>query len=120
MSLVHVYPHSEKDLHNLENGVDCVCEPEVKNDGLDVNGDPAIVFVHQRLNKVIIDDLDKEVNCVCAKCGGEIHMTACPDHHWTISSECLNCNSVHIVSEKCKECDYPFRSYDINKSPRGA
>lgn len=51
-----------------------------------------------------------EIGVKCAECDGEIYMTACPEHHWTVSSECLNCGSVYVVASKCKECDYPFNN----------
>lgn len=48
MAFVHVYPQSEKGQHNTAKGVDCWCEPEVRDEGTDANGQPARVFVHRK------------------------------------------------------------------------
>lgn len=45
MSKVHVYKKSDKRKHNTDGG-GCWCEPFVRNEGLDGNGEPARVFVH--------------------------------------------------------------------------
>jgi hypothetical protein len=51
MSRVHVYPSSEENLHELEKGADCLCEPKVIDEGLDMNGERALVFVHSKFHK---------------------------------------------------------------------
>ena len=52
--------------------------------------------------------MDVSVGIKCGKCKREIHMHSCPKHNWTIFSECQNCGKICIVSEKCKECEFPF------------
>ncbi len=52
--------------------------------------------------------MDIDIGVQCGKCGGEIYMYSCPKHHWTIFSKCLSCNKIHMVSDKCKECEFPF------------
>jgi hypothetical protein len=53
MSRVHVYPLSEKDLHDTERGADCRCEPRIIEYGIDNLGERAIIFVHERLRNVV-------------------------------------------------------------------
>ena len=59
MSRVHVYPQCEENLHNLENSADCKCEPKVIDEGLDMNGQRALVFVHQPLIHIEIKTMIK-------------------------------------------------------------
>ena len=47
MALIHVYPPSEEGRHE-ENGADCWCEPEIRDEGWDDAGVPARVFVHRK------------------------------------------------------------------------
>ena len=51
----------------------------------------------------------------CGKCGGELMMCKCPKHYWVISTECIKCGSVRVVSASCKECDFPFPQHIFNK-----
>jgi hypothetical protein len=51
MSRVHVYPALEENLHNLDKGADCICEPKILDEGFDLNGERAIVFVHNKIHK---------------------------------------------------------------------
>ena len=53
MSLVHVYPVSEELEHNSKSGIDCWCEPEIIDCGLDSSGNPARVFVHRKIGGII-------------------------------------------------------------------
>lgn len=45
MAKVHVYKKSDKRKHNTD-GKGCWCEPFVRNEGFDSEGEPARIFVH--------------------------------------------------------------------------
>lgn len=50
MALVHVVPREDEIEHNTDGGgAACWCEPKILDFGLDSEGQPARVFVHQDL-----------------------------------------------------------------------
>ena len=49
MSLTHVYPEGSK--HKIDHGGDCWCEPRILDFGLDSNGKPAKVFIHEGIKE---------------------------------------------------------------------
>lgn len=50
MSIVHVYPLKDREPHVVDAG-GCWCEPEVEDHGVDAEGTPARVMVHQQVEK---------------------------------------------------------------------
>jgi len=46
--IVHVYPEKDVEAHVTEAG-GCWCEPRVVDEGMDGEGNPARVMVHQRI-----------------------------------------------------------------------
>jgi len=50
MSFVHVYQKVEGIAHETEKGGDCWCEPKVLDIGVDKDGNPARVFVHENID----------------------------------------------------------------------
>ena len=52
-NFVHIYLVTEERFHSFLSGGHCKCEPEIKNEGVDEEGRPERVFIHQELAKRI-------------------------------------------------------------------
>jgi len=53
-----------------------------------------------------IDMEGQTLGVECGRCGGEVQMNGCPEHHWVLSSDCKLCGLHYVVAEKCQDCDY--------------